>query len=109
MAALTIESGLLVWVILVGGFVVGARGISRGGVAALLALLVVYFVLRFPVLDVGSPDLIERSSGFGFRILDPPDLVARFGSNPYPFYLYNIVCSFLLECCCRSRPAACFV
>lgn len=94
-AALTIESGLLVWVILVGGVLVGARGMSRGGVAVLVLLLAGYFVLRFPILGVGSPELIERSSGFGFRILDPPDLLARFGPNPYPFYLYNVVCSFL--------------
>ena len=94
-AALTIESGLLVWVVLVGGVLVGARGLSRGVVVALFALLAAYLVLRFPILDVGSPDLIERSSGFGFRILDPPELVERFGGNPLPFYAYNVLCSFL--------------
>ena len=92
-AALTIESGLLVCVILVGGVLVGAKGISRAAVAALLLLLIGYFILRFPVLGVGAPDLMERSSGFGFRILDPPELVERFGSNPLGFYLYNIVSS----------------
>lgn len=94
-AALTIESGLLVWVVFVGGALVGAKGMSRGAIAALLVLLVGYFVLRFPVLGVGSPDLIERSSGFGFRILDPPELLERFGSNPLPFYLYNAMSAFL--------------
>lgn len=92
-SALTIESGLLVWVILVGGTLVGARGVSRSGVAVLAALLAGYFILRFPVLGVGAPDLMERSSGFGFRMLDPPELVERFGSNPFGFYLYNIVSS----------------
>ena len=93
LSALTIESGLLVWVILVGGALVGAKGISRAAVAALLLLLAGYFILRFPVLGVGAPDLMERSSGFGFSILDPPELVERFGSNPFGFYLYNIVSS----------------
>ena len=94
-SALTIESGLLVWVILVGGWLAGARGISRGAVGVLVALFAGYFVLRFPVLGVGAPDLMERSSGFGFRILDPPELVERFGANPSGFYLYNIASSAL--------------
>ena len=90
-SALTIESGLLVCVILIGGVLVGAKGMSRAAVAVLLVLLAGYFILRFPVLGVGAPDLMERSSGFGFRILDPPELVERFGANPLGFYLYNIV------------------
>ena len=48
-------------------------------------------MLRFPIFGVGTPDLVERSSGFGFRVLDPPELVARFGANPFGFYLYNSV------------------
>ena len=94
-SALTIESGLLVWVILVGGRLAGARGISRAAVLVLIALLAGYFILRFPILGVGAPDLMERSSGFGFRILDPLELVERFGSDPRGFYFYNIVSSAL--------------
>ena len=94
-AALTIESGLLVWVILVGGVLVGGTGISRRGVGAVCVLLVAYFVVRFPILDVGSPGLMERSSGFGFSILEPPALMERFASNPVPFYVYNVVSSIL--------------
>jgi hypothetical protein len=71
----------------------GCRGVSRGGVVAALALFVGYFVLRFAYFDVGSPSLVERSTGFGFRILDPPELIERFGSNPTWFYLYNVVTS----------------
>jgi hypothetical protein len=94
-AALTIESGLLVWVILVGGVLVGGTGISRGCVVALFVLLGAYFVLRFPVLGVGAPDLVERSSGFGFQILDPPELVERFETNRWRFYAYNVAASIL--------------
>jgi hypothetical protein len=82
-------------VVLVGGVIAGARGISRTAVGALAALLAGYFILRFPVMGVGAPDLMERSSGFGFRILDPPELVERFGSNPLGFYIYNVVASAL--------------
>jgi len=94
-SALTIESGLLVGVILVGGVLVGAKGMSRTGAAVLVLLLVGYLVLRFPVLGVGAPSLMERSSGYGFSILEPPELIARFGSNPFGFYAYNMVSSAL--------------
>ena len=94
-AALTVETGLLVWVICVGAALLGARGVSRPGLVVLTVLLGAYFYARFAVLDVGAPDLMERASGFGFRILEPPELVDRFGSNPLPFYLYNVVSSML--------------
>ena len=94
-AALTVESGLLVWVILIGAALVGARGVSRPALGGLTALLVGYFVLRFVVLDVGSPGLIERSSGYGFHMLEPEQLLARFGDNPLGFYDYNVASSVL--------------
>lgn len=94
-ASLTVETGLLIWVIFVGAALVGARGTSRAGLAGLLVLLAGYFYIRFALFDVGSPGLVERSSGFGFGVLDPDDLVARFGDNPAWFYLYNVVTSAL--------------
>jgi hypothetical protein len=103
-AALTVETGLLVWVILIGAALVGARGVSRPGLAVLTVLLGGYFYARFAVLQVGSPDLLERSSGFGFSVLDPPQLVERFGANPLPFYVYNVVSSLLSVL--FSEPAA---
>jgi hypothetical protein len=94
-AALTLETGLLVWVICIGAALLGARGISRIGLVLLTVLLGAYFYARFVLLGVGSPNLLERSSGFGFGVLDPPELVERFGANPLPFYLYNVVTSFI--------------
>jgi hypothetical protein len=52
-------------------------------------------VLRVPVLHIGGPGLIERTSGYGFHALEPAELVATFGPNPIGFYLYNIVTSAL--------------
>lgn len=92
-AALTVESGLLVWVIFIGAALVGARGVSKPALALLVALLAGYFVLRFAILNVGSPDLLERSSGYGFRMLEPDELIARFGENPLWFYAYNVATS----------------
>lgn len=94
-AALTVESGLLVWVIFVGGALVGARGVSRGGITAMGLSLVGYFALRFLILEVGAPSLSERASGYGFSVLDPVDLVTRFGEHPLPFYLYNVATSVM--------------
>jgi predicted PurR-regulated permease PerM len=92
-AALTLETGLLVGVIVVTAALVGATGVSRAGLAAVVALFGGYFYLRFAALGVGAPTLLERSSGYGFGVLDPPQLIERFGDNPLPFYLYNIVAS----------------
>jgi hypothetical protein len=94
-AALTLETGLLVWVICIGAALMGARGISRPGLVVLTSVLGAYFFARFVLLGVGSPSLAERSSGFGFGVLEPHELVQRFGSNPLPFYAYNVVSSWL--------------
>ncbi|MBI4886439.1 MAG: hypothetical protein HY824_05065 [Acidobacteria bacterium] len=89
-AALTLESGVLVSVIVVAAYLAGLRGVSSRGVAAVVALTAGYVVLRFAVFHVGGPGLDERSSGFGFRVIERAELPVRFGGNPLPFYLYNI-------------------
>jgi len=94
-AALTLESGLLVWVVAATAWLLGLRGVSTRGVVAMTVLLAGYFVLRFWVLSVGTPGLIERSSGFLFEVLDPPELERRFGDRVFVFYAYNVVASAL--------------
>ncbi len=94
-ASLTLESGLLVWVIAVTAWVLGMRGVSTRGVVAMTVLLAGYFVLRFGLLSVGTPGLIERSSGYLFDVLDPPELAQRFGDRLATFYAYNVVSSAL--------------
>ena len=94
-ASLSVESGLLVAVVVVTAFLAGGRGISRAGVAAQVLLIAGYFVLRFVILDVGSPGLEERRSGYGFSSLEPDELIEKFGDNPLPFYAYNVTSSAL--------------
>jgi hypothetical protein len=94
-AALTVESGLLVWIVCAGAYVLGARGVSRGGVLAMTGCVLGYVVLRFWVLGVGGPGLAERSAVIGFTTFEPAELTARFSSNPWPFYAYNVVSSVL--------------
>ena len=94
-AALTIESGLLVWVVFVAARLVGLKGLSWKGIAFVTVLLAGYFYLRFWYLNTGTPELTERTTGFGFGRLEPTEAVERFGASPYLFYLYNVVSSFL--------------
>lgn len=94
-ASLTIESGLLVWVVIVAAWVCGMRGVSRRGIIAVTALLGAYLWVRFWYLSVGTPGLDERSSGFLLRMLEPDELEQRFGSSPTWFYAYNVATSML--------------
>jgi hypothetical protein len=94
-ASLTLESGLLVWVVVTVAWASGMRGISGRGVAGVTVLLLAYLYLRFGYQSTGMPSLIERSSGFGFSMLEPEELAARFAGGPLPFYLYNVASSVL--------------
>jgi hypothetical protein len=89
----TIETGLLVWGCVFIGFISGWRGVSRWAMTAATLLVLVYFALRLFVFDIGLPDLIERSSGFGFERLDARQLTQRFGPSPGLFYAYNVASS----------------
>ena len=90
---LTVESGVLVWVVSVAAYLVGMRGISRNAVIAMTVCVAAYMLVRMLVLDVGSPSLAERASGFGFSILEPTELIRRFEGRAWIFYVYNVVSS----------------
>lgn len=92
-AALTLESGLLVWVVAVVAWCTGARGLSPRGLAVLTLLLVGYLILRFGYFSTGLPTLVERSTGFGTVKLDPAELTRRFGEHPMVLYGYNVLSS----------------
>lgn len=92
-ATLTVESGILVWVVCAAAYALGARGLSRPAVAVMTMCLVAYVAIRMFVLDVGTPALAERASGFGFRALEPAELIARFEGRAWTFYLYNVFSS----------------
>jgi hypothetical protein len=93
--ALTIESGLLIGVAAVVCWIVGWRGLSLRGIAAVAVVLAAYFWVRFLVLEISSPGLDERASGWGFTRLEPRELLERFGANPLPFYAYNVTSALL--------------
>lgn len=97
MASLTLDSGVLVWVVVVAGRLSGLRGVSWRGVAVTTALLAGYIVLRFEVLGVGTPLAGERAVGFGFSRIEPAEIERRFVATGhlYYFYLYNVVSAFV--------------
>ena len=93
--ALTIESGLLIGVVAIACWMVGWRGISGRGILLILLVLATYFYFRFIVFEISSPGLDERATGWWLTRLEPPELIARFGANPWPFYAYNVMASLL--------------
>jgi hypothetical protein len=94
-AALTLESGLLIWVVIATAWIVGLRGVSTRGLVLVTALLAGYFVLRFWYLETGLPSLTERTSGFFLERLEPSDIEQRFGDRRVVFYAYNVAASLL--------------
>ena len=89
-AVLTLESGVLVWVVVAAAWIGGWRGVSSRGLAVMTVCLCAYLYARFGYLSTGVPTLAERSSGYLLSILDPPELERRFGTRPWLFYGYNI-------------------
>jgi len=101
-AMLTIESGLLVWVVFVAAYIGGYRGISRRALIALTATLGFYFVLRFVVLGGTVPAINERDTGFGLAAANPDELTRLFGGRLWPFYAYNVVSA--MSCVLFAEP-----
>jgi len=94
-AALTLESGILVWVVIAAAWLVGLRGVSARGLAFVTILLAGYFMLRFWYLETGLPSLTERTSGFFLERLEPSEIQQRFGDRAFVFYAYNVMASAL--------------
>jgi len=94
-AVLTLESGVLVWVVFAAAWMCGLRGVSTRGVAGVTACLAAYLALRFMVLRTGLPGLDERASGFLLERLSAHDVLARFGDSPRLFHVYNVAVSLL--------------
>jgi hypothetical protein len=69
---------------------------ALAGVAMTTALMAGYMVLRFMVLDIGSPPVGERAVGFGFSRIEPAEIERRFVATGhlYYLYLYNVVSAF---------------
>jgi hypothetical protein len=108
-AALTLESGLLVWVVVASAWIAGFRGASTRSVTVVTLLLVGYVVFRFGYAQTGLPSMTERSSGYLLRAVEAPELNARFGENPWPFYVYNVASSAASVLLSQPRSGVWFI
>jgi hypothetical protein len=89
-AALSFESGLLVWPVAVAAYASGLRGISRTGIATMTIVVVLYAVLRVGYLGKHGAEIGERGTGFGASTLTDSEQVERFGNRPFVLYAYNV-------------------
>ena len=89
-ASLTLESGLLVWVVAVAARAAGLKGISWRGIALMTALLAGYMYLRLVYLAIASPAVGEREAGFWLGSLSAEEQRVRFADRPALFFGYNV-------------------
>jgi hypothetical protein len=94
-AALTLESGLLVWVVIGAAWLAGMPGVSRRTIILATVVLAGYAWLRFGLFGTGVPTIDERDTGYLLGRLSPAQVRERFGDNLTPFYLYNVLSSML--------------
>ena len=101
---LTLESGVLVFVVAVAAAVAGARGISRPALGVMALVLAGYAFFRVGYLGLHTAGLGEHATGLWAAQLSPSEQVARFGANPLPLYVYTVVMSGLSVL--LSQPSA---
>jgi hypothetical protein len=89
-ACLTMESGVLVWVVLVGGRLAGWMGVSRAGIAVATAIVVAYLLVRTAWLHEQF-DAMGAASGFLLDALEPQEIEARFRGRLPLFYGYTVL------------------
>ena len=89
-AALSFESGLLVWPVAVAAYASGLRGISGRGIVLMTVVVVLYAGLRVGYLGKTGAGVGERGTGFGAGALTQEEQIARFGNHPVFLYAYNV-------------------
>ena len=93
LALAVIESGAMVWVVVICCAAAGMRGATRSTVIASTAVFAGYLLLRHQ-LGISSPGIGGHGSGFGDTVYSGDELVRRFGAHPLGFMLYNVVGGF---------------
>jgi hypothetical protein len=94
-AALFAELGLLLWVVYVGGRLLGCRGVSWQAVAASTLVVMAYLAYRMVVLNPGGAGFESRETGFGLFWGQRDAILPRVGGSTLLFYAYNVVSSAL--------------
>ena len=105
-ATLSLEFGVLIIPVVITLWWFGAPGVSRRGVAAMLAAAAVYLTIRFTFGDHSGDTTLWADSGFGFQNLNADALRARFGSTPWILWIYNVVATTLTVMFSEPRDGA---
>jgi hypothetical protein len=89
LALLTLEAGVLTWVVAVTAWMAGWRGISRRALVAATLMIGAYAVWRIGYLHIHAGGVGDHSTGFGNTMLSVDEQIARFGIHPLRFFSYN--------------------
>jgi hypothetical protein len=81
------EQGLVLVPVIAVAWWMGAPGVSRRVIATLAVIVAVYVTAR--LLWSGQWPMFEQAVGFGFREMEPPEAIDRFGGFPYGIYAYS--------------------
>jgi hypothetical protein len=84
-----IESGAMVWIVVIACAATGMRGMTRASVVNATLLFGLYLAGRH-ALEIASPGIGNHGSGFGGTFYSPEELAARFGAHPLGFMAYNV-------------------
>jgi hypothetical protein len=87
------EQGLVIVPVVLAAWWMGAPGASRTTAAAMVAIAVIYFAIRFSTS--GSWPAFAQDVGLGFTTLSPEQASARFGRFTVAMYAYNVVATVL--------------
>jgi hypothetical protein len=89
-AVSVVESGVLVWVVVVACALAGLRGADRATVVSSTILTIAFLGLRH-WLGISSPGVGGNGSGYWADFYSADELATRFGAHPLPFMVYNVV------------------
>jgi hypothetical protein len=89
-----VESGAMVWIVVIGCAAARMRGITRSTVLATTLLIAAYFLVRYS-LGITSPGIGGSGSGFGATFYSADALKDRFGAHPLGFMIYNVASGLL--------------
>lgn len=87
---LLVESGVLIWVVVVSCATLGLPGMRSRTVAIATGILIGYVGLRV-ALGIGASGIGAHASGFGAAFYSPDQLRQRFGPHPLAFVTYNVI------------------
>ncbi|MEQ1757990.1 MAG: hypothetical protein ABL986_06695 [Vicinamibacterales bacterium] len=86
---LLIESAGLIWIVIVTCAALRMPGMRTRTAVMATVVLALFFIARWQ-LEISTPGIGSHSSGWGGGVLSGDELAARFSTNPWPFYAYNV-------------------